>query len=230
MTFNERVLAARSEPLRASGVGILQVNIGYRCNMACKHCHIQAGPLRTEMMDRENIDSVLRVLGDNAFSALDVTGGAPELNPHFRRLVREARESGCHVIVRSNLTIFFEEGQGDLPEFYREHGVEVVASLPYYSGPNVDRVRGEGTFKKSIEALRRLNSLGFGSDDTELKLNLVYNPQGAFLPPGQASFEAEYKGRLAEGFGVRFNSLYAFANMPIGRFRDFLVRTGNLLK
>jgi radical SAM/Cys-rich protein len=230
MTFNERVLSVRSEPLRASEVGILQVNIGYRCNMACKHCHIQAGPRRTEMMDRENIDSVLRVLRDNAVNILDVTGGAPELNPHFRRLIREARGLGCRVIARSNLTVFFEEGQEDLPEFYGEHGVEVVASLPYYSGTNVDRVRGEGTFGKSMEALRRLNSLGFGSDASGLRLDIVYNPHGAFLPPGQASLEQEYKGRLAKDFGVSFNSLYAFANMPMGRFRDFLVRTGNLMK
>jgi radical SAM/Cys-rich protein len=230
MTFTEKVLASRQEPLRASGVAILQANIGYRCNMACKHCHIQAGPARTEMMDRENIDAVLRALGGNPINTLDITGGAPELNPHFRLLVKEARGLGCNVMVRSNLTIFFEEGMEDLPEFYREHAVEVIASLPYYSETNVDRVRGEGTFRKSVEALRRLNSLGYGSETTELKLNLVYNPQGAFLSPGQASLEQEYKGRLARDFGVSFNSLYAFANMPIGRFRDFLLRTGNLWK
>jgi radical SAM/Cys-rich protein len=221
--FEERVLGAYPELPRAREIRTLQVNTGYRCNMSCKHCHIDAGPARTEAMDGATIETLIGVLRDSATGVLDLTGGAPELNPPFRYLVREARKLDKHVIVRSNLTIFFEEGMHDLPEFYREHGVEVIASMPHYAEGNVDRVRGGGTFRKSIDALRRLNSLGYGEKDG-LLLHLVYNPPGAFLPPLQKELEEQYRRELHSSWGIFFNRLYVFTNMPIGRFREFLIR------
>jgi radical SAM/Cys-rich protein len=182
------------------------------------------------MMDLETADRVIGLLKDYSFKVLDVTGGAPELNPHFRHIVSEARKLGRHVIVRCNLTIFFEEGMEDLLEFYRQHGVEVIASLPYYLEESVDRVRGRGTFQKSIRALQMLNSVGFGKETSDLKLNLVFNPQGAFLPPSQAELEKKYKGELMERFGISFSNLFTFTNIPVGRFGDFLRRTKNLDK
>jgi radical SAM/Cys-rich protein len=226
--FQEKVLAARGGPLAAEGIEVLQVNLGFRCNMACKHCHVEAGPARGELMGEETAERVISVLAHSDIPALDLTGGAPELNPQFRMLVAEARRLEKRVIARSNLTIFFEEGMEDLPEFYAEHGVEVVASLPYYMESGVDRVRGEGTFRKSIEALRKLNSLGFGADEGGMLLNLVYNPPGAFLPPAQETLEGEYKRELGEKFGISFSRLFTFTNMHIGRFREFLAASGYL--
>jgi radical SAM/Cys-rich protein len=227
-SFKHKAEEAVSGQLRAQGLDILQVNVGYRCNMSCKHCHIGAGPARTEEMDGDNIEAVLSVLGENDIGTLDITGGAPELNPRFSSLVEEARGLGRRVIVRSNLTVFFEEGYADLPEFFASRDVEVVASLPYYLEENVDRVRGSGTFGKSIDALRRLNSLGYGTGGKSL--SLVYNPQGAFQAPPQEELEKQYRKELKERFGVSFDSLFTFTNMPVGRFRDFLVRTGGLEK
>ncbi len=227
--FEETVLLNRGEPLRATSIDVLQVNLGYRCNMSCKHCHVEAGPARTEMMSKETVDEVLSALGQSDIPALDLTGGAPELNPNLKKLVRKARALGRRVIVRTNLTIFSEDGMEDLPEFYAGSGVDVVASLPYYIESGVDRVRGTGAFKKSIEAIRRLNSLGYGVEGGRT-LNLVYNPPGAYLPPGQEALEAEYKRELKKNFGVSFTSLFTFTNMPIGRFRDFLKLTGNFDK
>lgn len=181
-------------------------------------------------MDGPTVDAVLAALDDGRVGTLDITGGAPELNPHFRRLAAGAGRLGRKVIARSNLTIFFEKGMDDLPQFYLENNVEVVASLPYYSGANVDRVRGEGAFAKCVEALKRLNSLGYGRGDGAPRLNLVFNPLGAFLPPSQCDLEAEFKSRLSGDFGITFDRLYAFVNMPVGRFRDFLVRSGNYEK
>jgi radical SAM/Cys-rich protein len=181
-------------------------------------------------MDEKTAAVVLRVLAENPIETLDLTGGAPELNPQFRRLVTEARKMGRHVVVRTNLAVFFEDGMEGFPEFYRDHGVELIASLPYYLEDNVDRVRGSGSFKKIIAALEHLNELGFGKGASERSLNLVYNPQGAFLAPDQAMLEAEYKRGLHDRFGISFTRLYTFANMPIGRFREFLERTGNLAK
>ena len=211
----------------ASGIDILQVNVGYRCNQTCKHCHVQAGPDRQEVMSRDTIEAVLSVLREGRIRTLDITGGAPELNPCFKALVEEATAMGCHTIARSNLTMFFEQGMDDLFDLYDRHEVEIIASLPYYLEEHVDRVRGTGVFEKSITAIRRLNSLGYGFRDTKRQLNLVYNPQGAFLPPPQATLQEEYKKKLQEHFGIFFNCLYTFANMPIGRFRQFLKRTGN---
>ena len=224
--FREKILSTRQEPLRATGIQILQVNSGYSCNMACRHCHVEAGPNRPEMMDSGTINEVLRVLNENRIGVLDITGGAPELNPGFRFLVKEARHIGCHVISRSNLTIFFEKGMEDLFDFYERNGVELIASLPYYREAEVDAVRGPGTFRKSMEALSKLNSLGYGKVLSGKKLHLVYNPHGAFLPPSQASMEEVYRKELKRSFDLDFNSLYSFANMPIGRFRNFLIRLG----
>ncbi len=221
--FHDKLRTIQPEPLISRGVSVLQVNMGYRCNMACKHCHVAAGPGRSEMMDRRNVDEVIRVLRGNPIEALDITGGAPELNPHFRGLVEAARQMGKRVIARTNLTIMYEEGMGDLPEFYRAHGVELIASLPCYLEANITAVRGNGAFRKSIDALRRLNELGFGSESGGQPLSLVYNPGGPFLPPAQAALEADYRRELKSRYGVSFTRLYVFTNMPIGRFRDALI-------
>lgn len=225
--FVEKVRSLDPEPLRAIGIKALQVNLGFQCNMACRHCHVSAGPARPEVMDRGIIDDVLKVLQKNPIDMLDVTGGAPELNPAFRYLVAEARKAGKRVIVRTNLTIFFEPGMEDLPEFYEEQGVELIASLPCYLEENVNAVRGRDAFHKSIEALRRLNARGFGNS---LPLSLVYNPGGPFLPPVQEALEADYKKELKTRYGISFTRLYTFTNMPIGRFRDSLIQRNELEK
>jgi radical SAM/Cys-rich protein len=204
----------------------LQVNVGYRCNQSCVHCHVNAGPHRTEEMGAEVIDLVLAVLERRRISTLDITGGAPELNPHFRRLVRHARAMGVHVIDRCNLTILDVPGQDDLAEFLADHEVEITASMPCYLQNNVDRQRGKGVFDGSIRALRRLNDLGYGVEGSDLILNLVYNPQGPSLPPGQAELEADYKRILAEQYGISFNRLFTLANMPIQRFGSILISKG----
>ena len=204
----------------------LQVNLGYKCNQSCVHCHVAASPQRTEMMDAPTVDLVVEVLQRRAIPTLDLTGGAPELNPHFRSLVARARAAGVHVMDRCNLTILFEPGQEDLAPFLAGHGVEVVASLPCYSLERVDRQRGEGVFDKSIAALRQLNALGYGRPGSDLRLNLVYNPQGPVLPPEQVALEADYKRELRAHFGIEFNALFALANMPIQRFGSTLVSKG----
>ena len=213
--------------IRRKRLDTLQVNLGYKCNQTCLHCHVNAGPNRTEMMDSTTVDQVLQVLAQRQVKTLDLTGGAPELNTHFRRLVMAARRLGVHVIDRCNLTILFEPGQEDLAGFLATHQVEVVASMPCYSVERVDRQRGEGTFDKSIAALQQLNALGYGRDEgTGLVLNLVYNPQGAALPPEQTALEADYKRELHQHFGIVFNQLFALVNMPIQRFGSTLVSKG----
>ena len=213
--------------LRRRAVEILQVNLGYRCNQSCQHCHVNAGPHRTEEMTAETIVGVLDFIAASpGISALDLTGGAPELNPHFRNLVVAARARGLRVIDRCNLTILNETGQEDLAGFLAEHRVEIVASLPCYLEENVDRQRGRGVFDGSIHALRRLNALGYGQEDGELQLNLVYNPQGPSLPPPQVALETAYKTHLAERYGIRFNRLFSLANMPIQRFGSLLISKG----
>jgi len=229
MKFSDKVIAVKKEPLTALESKILQVNLGYRCNMACKHCHVSGGPTKTQNMDTKTAECVLKVFLDNPFETLDLTGGAPELSPSFRMLVIEARKAGRNVIARTNLTIFFEKTMENLAEFYRDQRVELVASLPNYLEDGVDRVRGCGTYKKSIEALKRLNTLGYGMDPG-LPLSLVYNPQGMFLAPSQSTLELEYKRELLERYEISFTRLYTFTNMPIGRFKDFLSRTNNLDK
>ena len=204
----------------------LQVNLGYKCNQSCLHCHVNAGPTRTEMMDERTIDLVLGYLAAQGVATLDMTGGAPELNPLFRHLVAKARSIGVQVIDRCNLTILSEPGQEGLAEFLADHQVEVVASLPCYTEELVDRQRGKGVYEKSIAGIRMLNALGYGKEGSGLKLNLVYNPQGPNLPPPQQGLEADYKRILGETFGIVFNQLYTLANMPIQRFGSTLISKG----
>jgi radical SAM/Cys-rich protein len=204
----------------------LQVNVGYKCNQTCVHCHVNAGPNRTEVMPREVADMVLAFLRDSDVKTLDLTGGAPELNPHFRYLVVEARKLGVKVMDRCNLTILSEPGHEDLAGFLAAHQVEVVASLPCYLEDNVDRQRGKGVFSASIAGLRKLNALGYGRPGSALVLNLVYNPQGTSLPPAQAPLEDAYRNRLRAGYGVEFNRLFTLANMPIARFGSTLISKG----
>ena len=221
-------LLARTDfpAIRRTSLSTLQVNLGYRCNQSCLHCHVNASPQRTEMMDADTIDLVLQVLELRRVKTLDLTGGAPELNEHFRRLVQGARALGVTVIDRCNLTILSEPGQDDLAEFLAAQGVQVTASLPCYSMDNVDRQRGDGVFDRSIAGLQRLNALGYGRPGTGLELNLVYNPQGPVLPPPQAALQADYKRELQAHFGIVFNQLFAITNMPIQRFGSTLVSKG----
>ena len=223
-------------PLRRAQLTTLQVNLGYRCNQACLHCHVNAGPTRTEMMDASGVELVLAVLQRRDIGILDLTGGAPELHPQFRRLVRDARSLGVAVIDRCNLTVLQEAGQDDLANFLAQQQVRIVASLPCYTAKNVDSQRGEGAFTRSIAALGQLNAQGYGQVDSGLTLDLVYNPLGPTLPPPQATLEADYKRELHAQFGIVFNHLLTLANMPIQRFGSTLVSKGqfgaymNLLK
>ncbi len=212
--------------LKRRSVDILQVNLGRYCNLACIHCHVEAGPTRTEMMSRENVDAVLRFLGATDIPTLDITGGAPELHADFDYLVASARELGRHVMDRCNLTVIFEPGRDYLPEFFRRHRVELACSLPCYSIENVDKQRGKGTFDGSIRALQLLNQLGYGRPESGLTLNLVYNPVGAHLPPPQEKLEEDYKRILREQFGVEFNHLFCLTNTPITRYATHLKLRG----
>lgn len=209
--------------VRRARLETLQVNLGYKCNQSCLHCHVNAGPTRTEMMSRETLAEVTTFLGVSAVKNLDITGGAPELHPHFRELVSRARELGVQIIDRCNLTVLEEPGQEELELFLRDNEVEVIASLPCYTEELVDRQRGQGVYDKSIRALKRLNAAGYGE---RLALNLVYNPQGPSLPPPQDKLEADYKRILGETHGIVFNRLYTLANMPIQRFGSTLVSKG----
>ena len=204
----------------------LQVNLGYKCNQSCVHCHVNAGPTRTEMMSLETINDVLAFVQASHLGKLDVTGGAPELNPHFRDLVRAARDLGVHVIDRCNLTILEQPGQEDLAQFLAAQQIEIIASLPCYLEENVDRQRGKGVFDASIRALQTLNRLGYAEPDSGLKLALVYNPQGAVLPPAQGQLEADYRTHLGKRYGLVFNELYVLTNMPIQRFGSMLISKG----
>lgn len=213
-------------PIARGRTETLQVNVGYRCNQSCLHCHVNAGPTRTERMERDVADLVLAYLHAAGIPTLDITGGAPELNPDFRHLVESARALGTHVMDRCNLTILHEPGQEDLAGFLAAHHVEIVASLPCYLESNVDAQRGKGVFASSVLALQRLNALGYGVPGSGLALNLVYNPQGPVLPPAQAPLEADYRRRLGDAFGIVFNQLYVLTNMPIQRFGSTLVSKG----
>lgn len=204
----------------------LQVNLGYRCNQQCLHCHVNANPKRKEMMSRQTVDDVLAFMQARPLKNLDLTGGAPELHPHFRELVEQATASGVHVMDRCNLTILLEAGQEDLAGFLARHKVEVFASMPCYLQDNVDAQRGAGVYTKSIAALQELNALGYGREGSGLVLNLVYNPTGPYLPPAQQTLEADYKRELDERFGIHFNHLYTITNMPIMRFGSQLISKG----
>ena len=225
--FGQLLAAADFAPLRANGIAVLQINVGKLCNQTCKHCHVDAGPDRREIMSRETAEACISALRRTDIPTVDITGGAPELNPSFRWLVERSRALGRHVMDRCNLTVLQLPAQVDLVEFLAAHQVEIVASLPYYLEQQTDSQRGQGVFRKSIEALRRLNARGYGQSETGLRLNLVYNPVGAFLPPAQHAIEADYKRELDRRHGVVFNSLYTITNMPISRFLEFLLRSGN---
>ncbi len=211
--------------IRRNRLETLQVNLGYRCNQQCQHCHVDAGPRRTEIMARETVDDVIDFMRSQGIATLDLTGGAPEMNPHFSHLVAAATGMNVHVIDRCNLTVLLEPGFEGLPDFLAKHRVEIVASMPCYLEENVNAQRGAGVFERSIRALRLLNALGYGTRE-DLPLNLVYNPQGASLPPSQAALEADYKTRLRDTYGVVFNRLFTLANMPIKRFGSALLSRG----
>ena len=213
-------------PIQRTELDTLQVNLGYLCNQSCLHCHVNAGPKRKELMTMENIEHVIALLDQTGAKTLDLTGGAPEMNPHFKHLVRAARDRGVRVIDRCNLTILSVSGYEDLAEFLAQNHVDVVASLPCYLEDNVDAQRGEGVFQDSIKGLQMLNALGYGTPDSDLSLNLVYNPQGPVLPPSQVELQAAYKQHLLDQYGIAFNELFTLANMPIQRFGSTLVSRG----
>ncbi|WP_123632073.1 arsenosugar biosynthesis radical SAM (seleno)protein ArsS [Salinisphaera orenii] len=215
-------------PIRRGALHTLQMNLGYLCNIACTHCHVEAGPKRTELMDRATMDVALDFMRAQGIRCLDVTGGSPEMNPHFRDFMREARALGVHLMDRCNPTIIEEPGYEWVPGFLADHRVEVIASLPCYTADNVDAQRGKGVFEASIAALIKLNALGYGHPDSGLTLNLVYNPAGASLPPPQAPLEADYKRFLFDEFGIVFDNLFTIANMPIKRFARTLWREGRM--
>ena len=212
--------------LQRRAVDVLQVNLGRYCNLACIHCHVESGPTRKEIMSRDHIDAVLHFLARTGIPTLDITGGAPELHPDFAYLVAAARALGRHVMDRCNLTVIFEPGMEYLPEYFKRNEVELVCSLPCYSEENVDKQRGKGTFDASIRALQQLNEVGYGQPDSDLVLNLVYNPVGPHLPPPQEKLEQDYKRILAEQFGITFNHLYCLTNMPITRYATHLKLRG----
>ncbi len=227
--FDETLRLHARWPLVREGVRTAQVNVGKLCNQACHHCHVDAGPKRTEIMTAETATRVLELLRASAgVETVDLTGGAPELCPSFAELVRGARTAGKRVIVRCNLTVLFEPGMDWLPAFYREHGVHLVCSLPCYTPENVDKQRGKGVFGKSIAALELLGSIGYGCGDESARLDLVYNPLGAFLPPAQAELEAKYRDELDRLFGIRFDHLLTLSNLPVKRFAEMLVRSGEM--
>ena len=227
-TFDAAAAAAGHDPLRAAGVSVLQINVGRRCNQACRHCHVDAGPDRTEVMTPEVVEACLSLLESSDIPTVDITGGAPELHPLFRDIVRRARAAGRHVMDRCNLTITRLPNYADIPSFLASHRVEVVASLPSFAARQTDAQRGEGVFEDSIAALRHFNELGYGVDGSGLVLNLVTNPVGAFLPAPQRALEADWKRELQRRYGIVFNSLYTITNMPISRYLQFLLDSGNL--
>lgn len=227
MDFNQTLAEQAGGPLRRAAPTWLQVNLGKRCNQACTHCHVDASPVRTEQMSAATADQLIAVIQQNpGLQTVDITGGAPELNANFRRIVQASVAAGRDVMDRCNLTILSEPGQQDLAAFLAAHRVHVVASLPCYTGDNVDAQRGKGVFERSIDGLRQLNALGYGRPGSGLRLDLVYNPGGAFLPPAQATLQSDYTARLAQDHGVVFNDLLTLANMPIARFARDLARAG----
>ncbi len=225
--FENRIAELGFSGLYSDRATTLQVNMGKVCNQACKHCHVDAGPNRTESMNRETIDQVIHALHAFHFETLDITGGAPELNPYFRLLATEAVQMGMHVMVRHNFTVQFTPGCEDLPQFFSSLGMEVIASLPYFLQQQTDAQRGRGVFAQSLQAMRRLNEAGYGQEDTNLLLNLVYNPAGAFFPPAQEALEQEFKRELLQRYQLKFNHLYTLTNMPISRFLHWLQQSGN---
>ncbi|MCG2588643.1 arsenosugar biosynthesis radical SAM (seleno)protein ArsS [Rhodohalobacter sulfatireducens] len=215
-------------PLKPTGIEIFQINVGYMCNMTCKHCHVDAGPDRQEIMTKETLEYCLDALEHSDIETVDLTGGAPEMNPHFRWFVDEVAKLRKDIIVRSNLTILDTRKFEDLPQFMADHGVEITCSLPFYNRRRTDAQRGEGTYDKSMKVLKILNEIGYGKEESGLELNLVYNPVGAFLPGDQESLKQQYKDRLWKDHGIEFNDLFTITNLPISRYLNFLVTSGNL--
>ena len=230
--FQQKLEESGLYPLTATGVQIFQVNVGKMCNQVCKHCHVDAGPDRKEIMTKETMQLCLDALKNNPeLRTVDLTGGAPEMNPEFRWFVEEIKKLDRHIIVRCNLTIILANKKyHDLPQFYKQHSIEVVSSLPFYTQDRTDRQRGDGVFEHSIKALQMLNEVGYGKEGSGLILNLVYNPAGAFMPPPQAGLEKEYKQALMEHYSIEFNSLFAITNLPISRYLDYLLQSGNYEK
>ncbi len=230
--FEQKLQQSDLYPLRPTGIEIFQVNIGKMCNQTCKHCHVDAGPDRTEIMTKETMQQCLDVLKNNpSLKTVDLTGGVPEMNPDFRWFAEEIKKSDRHIIVRCNLTIILANKKyNDLPEFYKQNNIEVVSSLPFYKQGRTDRQRGNHVFEKSIAVLQMLNETGYGKENTGLILNLVYNPAGAFLPPKQQSLEKEYKETLMKDYGIEFNNLFTITNMPINRYLDYLLQSNNYEK
>lgn len=229
-TFQQKLLESGLLPFQPKPVEILQLNLGKMCNQVCKHCHVDAGPDRKEIMEKDTMELCLQVLRKHPIQTVDLTGGAPEMNSNFRWLVTEIRKisQDINILVRCNLTIILANPKyHDLPEFFRENSIEVVSSLPYFTALKTDAQRGNGVFEKSIQALRMLNKVGYGMPGNGLKLQLVYNPSGAFLPASQEGLEAEFKKRLLNQYGIHFNSLYTITNLPISRFLEYLLRSGN---
>ena len=226
--FHEKLATVGLFPLAPVAPAVLQINVGKMCNQVCKHCHVDAGPDRKEIMTRETMQFCLDALARTDISRVDLTGGAPEMNPNFRWFVEELTKLGRKVLVRCNLTIIVANPKyNDLPEFFKNHGVEVVSSLPYFSASKTDSQRGEGVFADSIKALRMLNAVGYGQEGSSLILNLVYNPSGAFLPGSQKGLQDQFKRVLAKDFGIVFNELFAITNIPVSRYLDYLIESGN---
>jgi radical SAM/Cys-rich protein len=213
--------------IRRNRLETIQVNLGYKCNQRCLHCHVNAGPNRAEMMSQDNIKILLQILQQKPLSTLDITGGAPEMHPDFKYLVQEAHALGIKIIDRCNLTILNEPGYEDMADFLADNMVEIVASMPCYLEENVNAQRGEGVYKSSVEALKKLNSIGYGTENSRLELNLVFNPAGPILPPSQEGLTADYKKELLQRFGIEFNSLFTITNMPIKRFGSTLISNGH---
>lgn len=226
--FQSKLAEAGIPVLRPAALEILQINVGKMCNQVCGHCHVDAGPDRKEIMTKETMQQCLDVLAGLDVATVDITGGAPEMNPHFRWFIGALKALGKHIIVRCNLTIIVANKKfSDLPEFYRAHQVEVASSLPFYNAERTDRQRGEGVFQDSITALRMLNDAGYGKPDSALMLNLVYNPSGAFLPANQAQMENDFKAELKTRYGIDFNRLFCITNMPVSRYLEYLINSGN---
>lgn len=227
-SFQDNLKASHLFPLKAVDLEVFQINLGKMCNQVCKHCHVDAGPDRKEIMTKDTMQLCLDVIDQTNCHTVDLTGGAPEMNPNFKWFVEQLSAKGKHVIVRCNLTIILANKKyNDLPEFYKKHKVEVVSSLPYFSAGKTNAQRGEGVFDKSIQALKMLNKVGYGMEGTDLTLNLVYNPSGAFLPPDQSELEAEFKRRLMQKYSIEFNSLFAITNLPVSRYLQYLVASDN---
>ena len=226
-SFRESMASCGLHPLKPKPLEILQINLGYMCNQVCAHCHVDAGPDRKEIMTKETMNFCLKAIDNSNVHTVDLTGGAPEMNPHFCWFIEELSKRSVNVIVRSNLTILVANKRfKEFPDFFKKHKLIVIASLPCYTESNVDKQRGEGVFLDSIRALHKLNELGYGSPSSDLVLNLVFNPGGASLPPDQQQLEAEYKERLMKDFGIRFNQLFTITNLPISRFLDYLLALG----